>query len=185
MRSYEKDLRTRIMYTPRPEKPPSHSAMTAPTIAYVALMRNPEKNCPAAAGSLAYQKTCQRLARIVRIRSTTSGSTLRKPRASPTVTGKNVVSTTSTTLGTMPKPNHSTSRGARAMVGIVCDTVTMGSRARPSHPKRSISTATTKPNATPMPRPSAASYRVVMQWPPRSAASSANDITTCAGDGRR
>lgn len=31
--SNEYALRTRVMYTPKPEKPPSHSAMTAPTMA--------------------------------------------------------------------------------------------------------------------------------------------------------
>ena len=92
-------MRTRVMYTPRPLKPPSHSATTAPTTAYVALMRRPAKNWSAAAGSFAYQKIWARLAFMVRMRSTTSGSTLRKPLARATVIGKNVVSTTSSTLG--------------------------------------------------------------------------------------
>ena len=37
--SNEYALRTRVMYTPRPENPPSHSAITAPTIAQLGIAR--------------------------------------------------------------------------------------------------------------------------------------------------
>ena len=65
-------------------------------------MRRPAKNSLMAAGSLAIQKIWRRLARIVRMRSMMSGSTLRKPLASDTVMGKNVPSTTSSTFGMRP-----------------------------------------------------------------------------------
>ena len=65
-------------------------------------MRRPEKKDSAAAGSFTFQKTCVRLAPIVRMSSIMSGSTDRKPETSDTVIGKKVVSTTSTTLGARP-----------------------------------------------------------------------------------
>ena len=59
-----------------------------------------------------------------------SGSTRPNPSSSATVTGKNVTSTTMTTLGSSPNPNQMTNSGAIATIGIVWLVTRSGSTAR-------------------------------------------------------
>ena len=98
--------------------------------------------------------------------------------------GKNVTNATSSTLGSSPKPNHSTTRGASAMRGRVWPTISSGRIAPRRVPEKSRAEATT--NATVIdrmkPRTVAASVGAVclistshwpMPWP-----------ATCDGAGR-
>ena len=69
------------------------------------------------------------------------------------VMGKKVVKATRVTLGAAPKPIHSTSSGATAIVGMVCVMMIKGYTARYRMVKRSISVAVMKATATPVIRP--------------------------------
>ena len=49
-----------------------------------------------------------------------------KPSSRATVIGKNVTRTMTRTFGSSPKPNHTTSSGAIATIGIVCEPTSSG-----------------------------------------------------------
>ena len=55
-----------------------------------------------------------------------SGSAAASPCAVLITMGKKHTSVTTRTRGRRPKPNHTTSSGARAMMGIVCETTRSG-----------------------------------------------------------
>ena len=118
--SKENAFLTRVIYTPNPPKPPSHSEITAPTTAQEAEIRNPEKNWSIAPGNLMQRKICPDPAPIDRNRLTASESTDLKPVRSPIVIGKKVVITIKITFGAISYPNQRTKSGAMATVGTVC-----------------------------------------------------------------
>ena len=89
--------------------------------------------------------------------ATASGSALLNPSSRPTAIGKNVVITTSMIFGSMPKPIHSTSSGAIAIVGMVCVATSSGITACSSVWKRSITQASPNASAIPISRPRSAS----------------------------
>ena len=99
--SYANDFFTRVMYTPNPANPPSHSAKTAPTTAYATVIRRPEKKFGNAPGNLMCLKICQRFAPIERSKLIASLSAERKPSNTPITIGKNVISTIKITFGSM------------------------------------------------------------------------------------
>ena len=70
-----------------------------------------------------------------------------------------------------------------ATVGMVCEMVMSGSSARHTSSKRSMSTATAKPTATPRTRPTTASSMVTTAWPASRPASATSAWTTSTGLG--
>ena len=97
--------------------------------------------------------------------------------------GKNVVMTTSTIFGSSPKPIHSTSRGAMAIVGIVCVTTSSGKTAFSSVRKRSIRKASPKASSVPIARPAAASSREISACRMRFGKSETKAFPTSSGEG--
>ncbi len=63
---------------------------------------------------------------IERARSITSGSIDLKPCTVETTTGKKPSRNAAITLGTMPKPNHTTNSGATATLGTDCENTSSG-----------------------------------------------------------
>ena len=93
------------------------------------------------------------LACMDRMRFMASGSTPLYPSRSPIAIGKNVVMTTRVIFGAIPNPSQRTSRGAIAMVGIVCVTTSSGMKAFSRSANRSINAEMPKARSTPARRP--------------------------------
>ena len=74
--------------------------------------------------------------------------------------GKNVTRTTTRTFGSSPNPNHTTTSGAMATIGIVCDPTSSGSTARRAHATRSSATATAVAATTDTEKPATVSINV-------------------------
>src|SRR3990170_1765444 len=145
------------------------SPMTAPTTHAVAATLNAEKRYGKAAGTRSFQNTDHSRAAYDSISSTAAGSADRKPRTVLTVTGKNVryaamTATRIQSVGVQPKmlrlPRPTTTIGASARIGIVCDATTYGMTPRCSTPNRAMSAPRTKPVVAPIAKPTAASLAV-------------------------
>ena len=151
------------------------SPMIAPTTHAVAATLNAEKRYGMAAGTRSFQNTDHSRAAYDSISSTAAGSAERSPRTVFTVTGKNVryaaiTATRIQSFGVQPAmltfPRPTTTIGASARIGIVCEATTYGMTPRWRTPKRAISAPSRKPIVAPIANPTAASLAV------KSAASS-------------
>ena len=87
--------------------------------------------------------------------SSSCGSVARKPSSAVTAIGKKAISAQMATRGGAPYPSQSTSSGASAITGIVCETTTSGvsrrSRRRECRAAAAKASATTAPMANPAP----------------------------------
>src|SRR5437773_1633705 len=105
---------------------PTNSPTTAPTTASVTDTLRPLKMEGRAVGRRNFRNTLKGLAPIDRARSITSPSTALKPCTVDTTTGKKPSRKAAITLGTMPKPNHTTNSGAIATLGTDCENTSSG-----------------------------------------------------------
>ena len=109
-----------------PELEPTNSPTTAPTTASVTETFSPLKIDGRAVGKRNFKNTFSGFAPIDRARSITSASTDLKPCTVATTTGKKPSRKAAITLGTMPKPNHTTNSGAIATLGTDCENTSSG-----------------------------------------------------------
>lgn len=116
-RSSRKPVCDRTMNRPRPLEAPTHSAMTAPSTAYVALIWSPAKNAGTALGMSTLRRTRSRFAPNDRARSTRSRSACSSPSVVETTIGKKQISATTSTFGITPNPNQTTISGAITIIG--------------------------------------------------------------------
>src|SRR5215470_6074962 len=105
---------------------PTNSPTTAPTTASVTETFSPLKIEGRAVGRRNLRNTLNGLAPMERARSITSDSTALKPCTVDTTTGKKPSRNAAITLGTMPKPNHTTKSGAIATLGTDCENTSSG-----------------------------------------------------------
>ena len=102
--------------------------MIAPTIASGAAIRSPEKRNGSEAGTRSFHSVRHRPAPYDRIRSTARGSADWRPRSMLIVTGKKVRYAASTATDTQSRtpfePRPTTTIGAIASSGTVCDATT-------------------------------------------------------------
>src|SRR5918994_2173309 len=145
------------------------SPITAPTTLAVAAILNAEKRYGIAAGTRSFQNTDHSRAAYDSMSSTAAGSAERRPRTVFTVTGKNVryaaiTETRIQSFGVQPAmltfPSPTTTIGARARIGIVCEATTYGMIPRCKTPKRAISAPSRNPTVAPIANPTAASFAV-------------------------
>ena len=106
------------------------------------------------------------------------------PSSSATVIGKNVTSTTTRIFGSHPNPNHTTTSGAIATIGIVCDPTRSGATARRTTATRSIATAAAIPAPIENANPTTVSPTVGIVWRNASSRNSQSDARTRDGGGR-
>ena len=97
--------------------------------------------------------------------------------------GKNVTRTTTRTLGRSPNPNQTTTSGAIATIGTVCEPTRSGSTARRAQATRSRATATALAAAIEIVNPTAVSTSVGIAWRTASARKSQSAPTTWLGAG--
>ena len=142
-------LRARVIKTPKPTSPPSHSAMTAPEKAYVTEILQASKKVLAHHGTFTQKKVIIHEAPHDSAISRVSFGAVEKPPTQATATGKKVISATKTTFGKIPKPRMRTIKGAIAMTGIVCETFSRGNSALFAILNLSRTIATIKPAPTP------------------------------------
>lgn len=79
--------------------------------------------------------------------------TRRSPSKKADTTGKKITSTAIATLALMPKPNHSTSSGARANTGIAWLVSTSGISQRCRRGEKIMHSASAAPSKTPSASP--------------------------------
>ena len=111
---------------PRPSLEPAYSANTAPMTATATAIFAPLSAAGRAAGASAQRNACQRVASSVRMSLSWSGSTERSASSVVTTTGKKQTSAMIASLGTIPKPNHTTSSGAMMTIGTACEATSSG-----------------------------------------------------------
>ena len=97
----------------------------------------------------------------MRARSSQPLSVRRSPSKKAAVMGKKMTSTAITTLELIPKPNHSTSSGARAKTGTAWLSSSRGMSQRCSRGRNTSVSASPAPSSVPIARPSTISARVV------------------------
>ncbi|OQB45832.1 MAG: hypothetical protein BWY00_01676 [Firmicutes bacterium ADurb.Bin153] len=136
------------------------------------------------AGQRIFQNMRQFLAPMLFARSTSSTSTEDSPSTTPTQMGKKHASTTRSTLGSIPKPNHKTSRGATTIVGRLCDATSRGYRVD----LRNFEVNTVIPSARPAKveaaMPINAAHSVASVWPTSRGSVSRKAENTAVGDGK-
>src|SRR5215468_10357131 len=109
-----------------PEFEPTNSPTTAPTTASVTETLSPLKMLGSALGRLILRKIWSREALIDWARLIISGSTDLRPITVDTTTGKKPSRNAAMTLGTIPKPNHTTKSGAIAIFGTLWENTRIG-----------------------------------------------------------
>ena len=143
--------------------------MIAPTTLAVAEILNAEKRYGSAEGTRSFQRIDQPLAAYECMSSIARGSADCRPRSVLTVTGKNVryaamTATRIQSAGVQPLivrlPRPTTTIGAIARIGIVCDATMYGSRPRCSMRNCESTTPRTNPIDAPIAKPTAASFAV-------------------------
>src|SRR6266850_3841593 len=112
--------------------PDGSSPMIAPTTLAVAATLSAVNTYGAAAGSRTLTSTSRGEAAYERMSSSARGSGERRPRTPAIVTGKNVRYAEITATESHPAWSQITTIGAIAMIGIVCEPTTYGTRARSS-----------------------------------------------------
>src|SRR5689334_3362020 len=100
-------------------------------------------------------------------------------------TGKKAIRNAITTFGARPKPNHTSSSGATATLGIACDEISSGSTARANGGHRKIISASGMPTTIDRPKPSTISIVVTQLATPSRAACLPMAATTAVGGGSR
>jgi len=118
----------------------------------------------------------------VRSRLSASGSLDASPCTSPG-DGEEAERATSTTLGTRPNPHQISTRGASAIIGIVCEVMISGYRPRLTGSQESMATAETNATAVAASRPRIASSVVTPMAGQMLSRSSQVAQTTCHGPG--
>jgi hypothetical protein len=91
-----------MISAPSPRSEATNSPTIAPITLIVALSFKPVKMYGTAFGKRIFMKTCQRLARSVRTRSSISGSAVARPTAVLTTIGKNAIVVPMTMFGQTP-----------------------------------------------------------------------------------
>src|SRR3954454_65585 len=112
------------------------------------------------AGTRRYQSTFHGLAPYVRMRSCARGSADWSPRSVLIVTGKNVRYAAITATDCQPDFSQTTTIGAIARIGIVCDATMYGRKPRCSRRECTSTHARKKPTTAPSAKPTAASFAV-------------------------
>ena len=106
-----------MIKAPRPLLPPMNSPTTAPTQASTTATRKPAMMWGRPAGIFKRHKVCQGVARSMRNSSSRCASTCCMHVAVFSSRGKKQISPVITTVGKVPKPNHTMKRGASASLG--------------------------------------------------------------------
>ena len=109
---------------PRPRLAPMNSATTAPTRASTTATRRPARMAGRPVGSFRRSSVCSRVAPSMRNSCSRWASTWRRPVRVFSISGKKQISAVISTVGSMPKPNHSTNSGASASLGTTWLTTT-------------------------------------------------------------
>jgi hypothetical protein len=104
-------------------------------------MRSAVKNAGIADGSRTNANRRMRPAPMLRSSRVASLPAAPNPSMSPTASGKNVTSATTSIFGQSPNPNQITTSGAIAITGIVCDATSSGVTPCRSVGKKSATTA--------------------------------------------
>src|ERR1051325_7526388 len=97
-----------------------------PTTASVIATLRPAKMFGSACGSFIMMDVFHAVAPVERASKSVSVGTERKPTTESIVIGKKQIRNVTTTFGKIPYPSHSTSRGAIATLGTVCDETRIG-----------------------------------------------------------
>jgi hypothetical protein len=147
-----------------PEIDEGSSPMIAPTILAVAEMRSAVKRYGSEVGKRSFQSTVQRFAAYERINSTARWSAAWSPRNVEIATGKKVryaeMTATEIHAVTCTEESHTTTIGAIARIGTVCEATTYGRKPRWSIRECASSAPRTKPPVAPIAKPRAASFAV-------------------------
>ena len=147
--------------------------MIAPTIEAVAEILSAVKRYGTEVGTRSFQRIAQRPAAYERISSTPRGSTESRPRSVLIATGKKVRYAARIATDTQPAtpfdPSPTTTIGAIARIGTVCEATMYGSTPRSSRRDCESATASAKPIAAPSTKPTIASFvvnqrRVPEEW---------------------
>src|SRR6266545_6062822 len=108
--------------------------MIAPTTLAVAEIFSAAKRYGSDAGTRTFQRTASRPAAYERISSSALGSAELRPRSVLIVTGKNVryaaITATENQLGRPRPPSQTTTIGATARIGTVCEATMYGRKPR-------------------------------------------------------
>src|SRR5437764_11876718 len=134
--------------------------MIAPTTLAVALTLSALNRYGSDAGTRSFQSTGQRLAAYERRGSCARGSADCSPRSVLIVTGKNVRYAAITATDCQPAFSQTTTMGATARIGIVCDATMYGRKARCISRECTSATARKKPTIAPPAKPIIASFAV-------------------------
>src|SRR3954451_8895186 len=169
---------------PSPSVAPTYSPMTAATTPYVAEIRRPVKNAGRPDGQRTFRNVSPEDAPSDRIRSVASADAELKPSSSAIVIGKKLTSTTTRPFGSRPTPNQTTTSGAIATIGTVCEPTRSGSTARRAQATRSRATATAVAAATEIDIPTTVSTIVGTAWRTAWSRKSHNAPRTWLGAGR-
>src|SRR4051812_14560725 len=134
--------------------------MIAPTTLAVALIFNALKRYGSDDGTRRRHSTCHGDAAYDRISSCARGSIACRPRSVLIVTGKKVRYAAITATDCQPAFSHTTTIGATARIGIVCDATMYGSSARCGIREGTSPTAGATPMTAPIAEPASASFAV-------------------------
>jgi hypothetical protein len=114
------------MRYPMPALAATVSEITEPTNAEETATFSEAKNRGIVRGTPTLRKICQREAPSERSTSRSSVSRVASPTATLTATGKNASRKAVSTAGTVPMPNHMTSRGTTAALGMLLNPTRSG-----------------------------------------------------------
>src|SRR4051812_17040299 len=134
--------------------------MIAPTTLAVALTFRAVKTYGSDAGTRSFQSTFQGLAAYERRSSCARGSADWSPRSVLIATGKKVRYAAITATDCQPAFSQTTTIGATARIGIVCDATMYGSSARCASRECTSPTASANPTTAPIAKPASASFAV-------------------------
>src|SRR3954447_24101267 len=127
--------------------------MIAPTTLAVALILSALNRYGSDDGTRSLHSTCQFEAAYERMSSCARGSTACSPRNVLIVTGKNVRYAAITATDCQPAFSQTTTIGATARIGIVCEATMYGSSARWASRECTSAIARTKPTTAPIAKP--------------------------------
>lgn len=109
---------------PSPWLDPMNSATTTPTRASTTATRSPARMAGSPMGSFSRSSVCSRVAPSMRNSCSRWASAWRRPVSVFSISGKKQISAVISTVGSKPKPNHSTNKGASASLGTTWLTTT-------------------------------------------------------------
>src|SRR6476469_8114001 len=134
--------------------------MIAPTTLAVALIFSALNRYGSDDGTRRRHSTCHGDAAYERISSCARGSIACRPRSVLIVTGKKVRYAAITATDCQPAFSHTTTIGATARIGIVCDATMYGSSARCASREWTSPTASANPTTAPIAKPASAAFPV-------------------------